>query len=142
MSVEVLSGARSAAAASGTFRWDDPFFREDQLTEDERMIRDTARAYVQEKLQPRVLEAYAHEKTDRAIFDEMGDVGLLGAPSVLFSRRPRTSPPDYGFGGRLPEFPIGKPSPAAEPRVRRLAAGGGSLERTRLRSESPGVLKN
>ncbi|WFU49910.1 acyl-CoA dehydrogenase [Sinorhizobium terangae] len=60
------------------FQWDDPFLLEDQLSEDERMIRDTARAYAQEKLQPRVIEAYREEKTDPAIFREMGDLGLLG----------------------------------------------------------------
>jgi glutaryl-CoA dehydrogenase len=60
------------------FQWDDAFLLDDQLTEDERMIRDTARAYAQEKLQPRILEAYADEKSDRAIFNEMGELGLLG----------------------------------------------------------------
>ena len=63
---------------SAPFQWDDAFLLDDQLTEDERMIRDTARAYAQEKLQPRVLEAYAQEKSDRAIFNEMGELGLLG----------------------------------------------------------------
>ncbi|MDK1373853.1 MULTISPECIES: acyl-CoA dehydrogenase [unclassified Sinorhizobium] len=60
------------------FQWDDPFLLEDQLSEDERMIRDTARAYAQEKLQPRVIEAYREEKTDPSIFREMGELGLLG----------------------------------------------------------------
>ncbi|MCA1404065.1 acyl-CoA dehydrogenase [Ensifer sp. IC3342] len=60
------------------FQWDDPFLLENQLSEDERMIRDTARAYAQEKLQPRVIEAYREEKTDPTIFREMGDLGLLG----------------------------------------------------------------
>ncbi|MDK1491859.1 acyl-CoA dehydrogenase [Sinorhizobium sp. 7-81] len=60
------------------FQWDDPFLLEDQLSEDERMIRDTARAYAQEKLQPRVIEAYREEKTDPTIFREMGELGLLG----------------------------------------------------------------
>jgi glutaryl-CoA dehydrogenase len=71
------------------FQWDDPFFLDEQLTEDERMIRDTARAYAQEKLLPRVVEAYAQEKTDRAIFDEMGELGLLGL----------TLPEKYGCAG-------------------------------------------
>ena len=62
----------------GQFAWADPFLLEEQLSEDERMIRDTARDYAQDKLQPRVLEAYASEKTDRAIFHEMGELGLLG----------------------------------------------------------------
>ena len=68
----------SASKKPAAFQWDDPFLFERQLTEDERMIRDAARAYAQEKLLPRVLEAYAHEKTDAAIFPEMGELGLLG----------------------------------------------------------------
>ncbi len=63
---------------AAAFLWDDPLLLEDQLSEDERMIRDTARDYAQAKLQPRILEAYRDEKTDRTIFDEMGDLGLLG----------------------------------------------------------------
>ncbi|MDQ3025533.1 MAG: acyl-CoA dehydrogenase [Pseudomonadota bacterium] len=62
-----------------TFQWDDPFLLEDQLTEDERMVRDSARAYCQEKLLPRVTEAHRHEKFDRAVFDEMGTLGFLGS---------------------------------------------------------------
>ncbi|MGL4295139.1 MAG: acyl-CoA dehydrogenase [Aestuariivirga sp.] len=58
--------------------WSDPFFLDSQLTEDERMIRDTAAAFAAEKLAPRVQEAYLHEQTDPAIFREMGAVGLLG----------------------------------------------------------------
>ena len=60
------------------FDWQDPFRMEDQLTEDERMMRDAARAYAQEKLQPRVIAAYREESTDPAIFREMGEMGLLG----------------------------------------------------------------
>ncbi len=63
---------------AAAFDWSDPFLLEEQLTDDERMIRDAARAYAQDKLQPRILEAYATEKTDRAIFSEMGEMGLLG----------------------------------------------------------------
>ncbi|WP_248448909.1 acyl-CoA dehydrogenase [Sinorhizobium meliloti] len=65
-------------AGKSQFQWDDPFLLEDQLSEDERMIRDTARAYAQEKLQPRVIDAYREETTDPSIFREMGDLGLLG----------------------------------------------------------------
>ncbi|WP_075291824.1 acyl-CoA dehydrogenase [Pararhizobium arenae] len=65
-------------AAPNQFQWDDALLLEDQLTEDERMIRDTARAYAQDKLQPRVIEAYREEKTDPSIFREMGELGLLG----------------------------------------------------------------
>jgi glutaryl-CoA dehydrogenase len=70
--------AKPAADKSPRFQWDDPFLLDDQLAEDERMIRDTARDYAQEKLQPRVIEAYAHEHTDPEIFREMGALGLLG----------------------------------------------------------------
>ena len=71
------------------FAWDDAFLLEDQLSEDERMIRDTARDYCQSKLLPRVIEAYAKEKTDREIFNEMGALGLLGV----------TIPEKYGCAG-------------------------------------------
>src|SRR6266852_3161356 len=60
------------------FQWDDPFMLDEQLTEDERMIRDTARAYAQDKLLPRVTKAYLEEKVDRDIFHEMGELGLIG----------------------------------------------------------------
>ncbi|MGA1093123.1 MAG: acyl-CoA dehydrogenase [Burkholderiaceae bacterium] len=60
------------------FQWEDPFLLSAQLTDDERMIRDAARSYCQEKLQPRVLEAFRHEKVDTTIFREMGELGLLG----------------------------------------------------------------
>ncbi|MDH3658948.1 MAG: acyl-CoA dehydrogenase [Alphaproteobacteria bacterium] len=61
------------------FDWQDPFRLEDQLSEEERMIRDAARAYAEDKLQPRVIEAYADEHADPSIFQEMGELGLLGA---------------------------------------------------------------
>jgi glutaryl-CoA dehydrogenase len=60
------------------FKWDDPFLFDDQLTEEERMVRDSARAYCQEKLLPRVREAFRHEKFDREVFNEMGALGFLG----------------------------------------------------------------
>ncbi len=68
------------------FNWEDPLDLSGQLTEDERMLRDAARAYAQDKLQPRVIEAYREEKTDPAIFAEMGEMGLLGV----------TIPEEYG----------------------------------------------
>lgn len=68
------------------FDWEDAFRLDDQLTEEERMLRDSARAYAQEKLQPRVIEAYREERTDPAIFREMGEMGLLGV----------TVPEEYG----------------------------------------------
>ena len=61
------------------FQWDDPLLLEEQLTDEERMVRDTARAYCQEKLMPRVLEAHRHERFDRAIVNEMGKLGFLGS---------------------------------------------------------------
>jgi len=65
--------------AKPSFRWDDPFLLEDQLSEDERMVRDSARAYCQERLLPRVLEATRKEKFDREIMTELGGLGFLGA---------------------------------------------------------------
>ncbi|MEG3122875.1 acyl-CoA dehydrogenase [Sphingomonas sp. GB1N7] len=65
----------------GQFDWADPFLFDDQLEDDERMIRDTARAYAQEKLAPRIIDAFANETTDVSIFREMGELGLLG-PTV------------------------------------------------------------
>ena len=79
----------AATKAGAAFNWEDPFLLDDQLTEDERAIRDTARAYAQEKLLPRVIEAYLEEKTDRAIFTEMGALGLIGV----------TIPEKYGCAG-------------------------------------------
>ncbi len=64
---------------SAAFRWDDPLAFDEQLGESERMIRDAARAYCQERLMPRVLEANRHERFDRAILDEMGALGFLGS---------------------------------------------------------------
>ncbi|CEG08862.1 Acyl-CoA dehydrogenase [Afipia felis] len=78
--------ARSQAKDKPVFKWDDPFLLDDQLTEDERMIRDTAHAYAQEKLLPRVREAYEDETADRDIFREMGELGLIGI----------TLPEEYG----------------------------------------------
>ncbi|WP_420605870.1 acyl-CoA dehydrogenase [Novosphingopyxis sp.] len=76
-------------AGMAPFDWEDPFRLDEQLADDERMIRDTARGYAQDKLQPRVLEAFAEEKTDTAIFREMGELGLLGI----------TVPEEYGGVG-------------------------------------------
>ena len=67
------------AKSKAEFHWEDPLLLEDQLTEEERMVRDTARAYAQDKLMPRVLEANRHEKFDREIFNELDELGLLGS---------------------------------------------------------------
>ena len=61
------------------FDWQDPFLLNEQLTEEERLVRDTARNYAQDKLMPRIIEANRHEKTDPEIFREMGELGLLGS---------------------------------------------------------------
>src|SRR5207344_316009 len=71
------------------FVWEDPLLLNDQLTEDERMVRDAARAYCQDKLAPRVLESFRSERTDPGIFREMGTLGLLG-PTIA---------PEYGGPG-------------------------------------------
>ena len=73
----------------GSFRWEDPFLLEDELIEEERMIRDTARSYAQGHLAPRVREAFQTEQTDRAIFTEMGELGLLGRHHPRGIRRHR-----------------------------------------------------
>ena len=75
--------------AKASFHWDDPFLLQQQLSEDERMIEEAARAYCQDKLLPRVTEAFRHEKNDVAIFREMGDLGLIGP----------TIPTEYGGPG-------------------------------------------
>lgn len=62
-----------------THRWEDPLFLEEQLSEDERMIRDMARGYCTDKLLPRVISANREERFDREVFSEMGELGLLGA---------------------------------------------------------------
>jgi len=76
-------------ASHAKYDWEDPLNLNAQLTEDERAVRDAAAAYCQERLAPRVLEAFRHEKTDRAIFNEMGELGLLGP----------TIPTEYGGAG-------------------------------------------
>ncbi len=71
------------------FDWADPFNLDGQLTDEEKLVRDTAEGYAQEKLQPRVTAAYLEEDFDRSILTEMGELGLLGA----------TIPNDYGGAG-------------------------------------------
>ena len=61
------------------FNWDDPFCLDEQLTVDEKLIRDTAKSYASQKLMPRVIDSFKNEKTDKEIFSEMGEIGLLGA---------------------------------------------------------------
>jgi glutaryl-CoA dehydrogenase len=75
---KAATGAKERSKERASFQWDDPLLFDDQLTEDERLIRDTARGYAQDKLMPRVIDAYMQEHTDRAVFNEMGELGLLG----------------------------------------------------------------
>ena len=76
-------------ATKASFKWDDPLLLDDQLSAEERMVRDTAQAYAQDKLLPRVRDAFRNETTDPAIFREMGELGLLGL----------TLPAQYGGAG-------------------------------------------
>ncbi|MEH6387532.1 MULTISPECIES: acyl-CoA dehydrogenase [Pseudomonas] len=77
------------ADSKASFNWSDPLLLDQQLTEEERMVRDSAAQYCQQKLMPRVLESFRHEQTDASIFREMGELGLLGA----------TIPEQYGGSG-------------------------------------------
>lgn len=76
-------------ANQASFNWEDPLLLDQQLTEDERMVRESARQFAESKLRPRVLEAFRNEQTDPEIFREMGETGLLGA----------TIPEQYGGSG-------------------------------------------
>ncbi|MCX7322913.1 MAG: acyl-CoA dehydrogenase family protein, partial [Hyphomicrobiales bacterium] len=78
-----------AKAARAVYNWEDPFLLEDQLSEEERMIRDAARAFAQDVLMPRVAEAYMNETAAPELFRLMGAQGLLGV----------TVPEDYGGVG-------------------------------------------
>ncbi|MFK7871375.1 MAG: acyl-CoA dehydrogenase [Roseobacter sp.] len=90
MNVETPVLKAKDAPDLGSFDWADPFRLSAQLAEEERMVLDSAKAYAAEKLQPRVIDAFANETTEPAIFKEMGDMGLLGV----------TCPEEYGgLGG-------------------------------------------
>ena len=94
MSSAIASAVKAANAkgikdGAAPFDWQDPFFLDDQLTEEERAIRDAARDYCQDKLMTRVIEANRHEKFHREIMNEMGALGLLGS----------TLPEKYGCAG-------------------------------------------
>ena len=85
-----MEAPKSASKSSkSNFVWEDPFLLEDQLTEEERMIRDAAAGFTQDSLLPRIEDAYQQEKTDPSIFAEMGAAGLLGV----------TVPEEYGGAG-------------------------------------------
>jgi glutaryl-CoA dehydrogenase len=84
-----MNAPESIATRRPSFKWDDPLLLDEQLAEEERMVRDTAHAYAQEKLMPRVRDAFRNETTDPAVFREMGALGLLGL----------TLPAEYGGAG-------------------------------------------
>ncbi len=84
-----MNARHDPVAAPAAFKWEDPLLLDDQLTDEERMVRDTAHAYAQERLRPRVRDAFRHETCDPAVFAEMGALGLLGP----------TLPPEYGGAG-------------------------------------------
>jgi glutaryl-CoA dehydrogenase len=84
-----MNAADPIATRTSAFKWDDPLLLDQQLSDEERMVRDTAHDYAQEKLMPRIRDAFRHETTDRAIFPEMGALGLLGL----------TLPAEYGGAG-------------------------------------------
>lgn len=83
---QARAGGGEASASAPQFQWDDPLLLDEQLSEEERMVQEAARAYCQDKLMPRILEANRHERFDRDIMTEMGALGFLGC----------TLPEDYG----------------------------------------------
>jgi glutaryl-CoA dehydrogenase len=84
-----MNAPEHVRTAKPSFVWEDPLLLNEQLTEEERMVRDSAFVYAQEQLLPRVVEAFRHETPDPGVFREMGGLGLLGA----------TVPPEYGGAG-------------------------------------------
>jgi len=89
MQVAEKHDIRTAPAQEPAFNWEDPLDLEGELVEEERMVRDTARAYAQDKLFPTVIKAFREERFDRAVISDMGALGLLGP----------TIPPEYGGAG-------------------------------------------
>jgi glutaryl-CoA dehydrogenase len=89
MSEKDMNAPEKPRSVKAAFQWDDPLLLEQQLTADERMVRDAARAYAQDKLAPRILDAFRHERTDPSLFREMGALGLMGS----------TLPAEYGGAG-------------------------------------------
>jgi len=81
-----MNAPDSTRRLKASFKWEDPLLLDEQLTPDERMVRDAAHAYAQDKLAPRILQAFRHEQTDPSIFRELGELGVLGA----------TLPTEYG----------------------------------------------
>jgi glutaryl-CoA dehydrogenase len=86
---QVAEMRQKSSAGKAAFKWEDPLDIEAELTPEERMVRDTAHAFAQEKLFPGIIEAYREEKFDRNVFKQMGELGLLGS----------TIPEEYGGAG-------------------------------------------
>src|ERR1035437_7208073 len=85
-----MNASERTRPSKSKFVWQDPLLLDQQLTEQERMVRDAAQAYCRDKLAPRVLEAFRHEKYETAdIYRDMGELGLLGS----------TLPAEYGGAG-------------------------------------------
>src|SRR3984885_2229640 len=99
----IKSAAKGISADAKPFDWEDPFFLDDQLSEEEIAIRDVARDYCQEKLMTRVLEANRHEKFHREIMNEMGALGLLGSTLPEKYGCAGSSYTVYGLGARADE---------------------------------------
>ncbi|HEY7839990.1 MAG TPA: acyl-CoA dehydrogenase family protein, partial [Gammaproteobacteria bacterium] len=89
MAKKVTQPGHTAAGVEGKFHWEEPLLLTQQLSEDERLVMQAARDYCQDRLMPRVIEANRHERFDRAIMTEMGELGLLGA----------TIPEEFGGAG-------------------------------------------
>ena len=99
-----MNAPEHATPQKARFKWDDPLLLDAQLTDDERMVRDAAQAYAQERLKPRVLEAFRHEKTDLAIFREMGEIGMLGPTIPSAYGGPGQNYVAYGLIAREVEY--------------------------------------
>ena len=89
MSAVSTDTPKKSKGIRGTFNWEDPFLLDSDLSDEEKMVQDTARNYAQDKLMPRVREAFRNEEFDREIMSEMGELGLLGC----------TIPEEYGCAG-------------------------------------------
>src|SRR5260370_5876665 len=96
----IKRAAKGISADAKPFDWEDPFFLDEQLTEEEIAIRDAARVYCQEKLMPRVIEANLNEKFDREIMNEMGALGLLGSTLTEKSGCAATNYTTFGLVAR------------------------------------------
>jgi len=95
-----MNAPQAPAAVKASFKWDDPLLLDSQLSDDERMVREAAARYARERLAPRVLEAFRHERTDPAILREMGELGLLGPTLPAAYGGPELNAVCYGLIAR------------------------------------------